>query len=191
MRLRSKGLGKQELVMDFREYDIVREGEEVVVVGTIRDPVNWEFTIRVCEDDVAGMTRLILNRSTMWMLIKSFFTFKKKHHWTQAIDEHLAEGKKRLVVARQEAPERAKVAMAPPAIPKRRPRPVTRRAKVEEETEEASPSVVASPSVEASPKRRTRTVVTRRARMKEETEGPGVEAMVAEGPRVEAMAAEA
>jgi len=48
MRLRSRGLGRKELVMDFREYETIREGDEVVVVGTIRDPVNWDFSIRFC-----------------------------------------------------------------------------------------------------------------------------------------------
>ena len=57
MRLKSKGLGKKELVMDFREYTVVREGDELVVVGTIRDPINWDFTIRMCEDDLAGLAR--------------------------------------------------------------------------------------------------------------------------------------
>ena len=64
MRLRSRGLGRKELVMDFREYEIVRQGEEIVIVGTIRDPVNWDFTIRMGEDDVAGLTHLVL-RPTM------------------------------------------------------------------------------------------------------------------------------
>jgi hypothetical protein len=124
MRLRSKGLGRKELVMDFREYEIVREGEECVVVGVIRDPVNWDFTIRVSEDDVAGMARLILNPKTLKMVLTSFFKRKKKHHWSESIEEHLEEGKKRLVVAKEEAPEKARSAMAPQAGPKRRPRRV-------------------------------------------------------------------
>ena len=41
MRLKSRGLGRKELVMDFREYTTIREDGEAVVVGTIRDPVNW------------------------------------------------------------------------------------------------------------------------------------------------------
>ena len=124
MRLRSKGLGRKELVMDFREYEIVREGDECVVVGVIRDPVNWDFTIRVSEDDIAGMTRLILNPRTLKMVLGALFKRKKKHHWSQSIEEHLEEGQKRLDVAREEAPEKAKSAMAPQAGPKRRPRRV-------------------------------------------------------------------
>ena len=73
MRLKSRGLGRKELVMDFREYEVVREGDELVVVGTIRDPVNWDFTIRVCEDDVVGMTKLILRPSMIRLLLRSLF----------------------------------------------------------------------------------------------------------------------
>jgi hypothetical protein len=39
MRLMSRGLGRKELVMDFREYDVIPESDEVVV-ETICDPEN-------------------------------------------------------------------------------------------------------------------------------------------------------
>lgn len=125
MRLRSKGLGRQELVMDFREYEIVREGEEIIVVGTIRDPVNWDFTIRVCEDDLAGLLHLGLNRRMLGLILGSLFKRKPKHHWTDDRSEHVAEGKKRLTVAKENAQERAKSAMEPATSHARRaPRPV-------------------------------------------------------------------
>ncbi len=138
MRLRSKGLGRKELVMDFREYEIVREGDECVVVGVIRDPVNWDFTIRVSEDDIAGMTRLILNPRTLKMVISALFKRKKKHHWTESIEEHLEEGTKRLEVAKAEASEKAKSAMAPQSGPKRRPRRVIGHKEEEPVAEEVS-----------------------------------------------------
>jgi hypothetical protein len=104
--------------MDFREYDIVADGEEVVIVGTIRDPVNWDFTIRFCEDDVPGVTRLVLRKKMLGLLLRSFFRRKKHHHWGQERAEHLAEGKRRLVAAREKAEERAK-ASKEEAAPKR------------------------------------------------------------------------
>jgi len=106
MRLKSRGLGRKELVMDFREYTLIREEGEVVVVGTIRDPVNWDFTIRMCEDDVIGMTKLVLNRHMIWILLRSFFKRRKKHHWSQEWTEHIAEGRERLVNAKEKAAER-------------------------------------------------------------------------------------
>jgi hypothetical protein len=115
--------------MDFREYTVVREGDELVVVGTIRDPINWDFTIRMCEDDLAGMLALGANRNTFglimrWLVVLTGWLFgrRPKHHWTQDRDEHLAEGKKRLLVAKVDAQEKAANALkpSPRAAPKRR-----------------------------------------------------------------------
>lgn len=56
--------------MDFREYEIARDGDEVVVTGTIREPVNWDFTIRINGDDIPGMLRLGLHRHTLAMAVR-------------------------------------------------------------------------------------------------------------------------
>jgi len=109
MRLKSRGLGRKELVMDFREYTTIREDGEAVVVGTIRDPVNWDFSIRFCEDDIVGMTKLILQPAMLGLLLRSLFRRRKNHHWTQDLDEHHAEGKKRIKVAREKAAERVRL----------------------------------------------------------------------------------
>ena len=100
--------------MDFREYAVVREGDEVVIVGTIRDPVNWDFSIRFCEDDMVGMTRFALTRQTIGLLLRALFKRKKHHHWTQERSEHVAEGKRRREEAKEKAIERAQAALAPP-----------------------------------------------------------------------------
>jgi len=97
--------------MDFREYEVVREGVELVVVGTIRDPVNWDFTIRMCEDDVAGLTHLALRPAMLKTLLRSLFKRKKHHHWGEDRDEHVSEGKRRLEIAKEVAPERARTCM--------------------------------------------------------------------------------
>lgn len=65
MKLRSRGLGRRELLMDFREYEIARDGDDVVVSGTIREPVNWDFTIRISGEDIPGMLRVGLHRQTL------------------------------------------------------------------------------------------------------------------------------
>jgi hypothetical protein len=92
--------------MDFREYEIVRDGDEIVVVGTIRDPVHWDFSIRICEDDVPGMTWLVLRKKMIWLLLRSFFRLRRRHHWSQERSEHLAEGKRRRQSACEKAAER-------------------------------------------------------------------------------------
>lgn len=113
MRLRSRGLGRKELVLDFREYELVRAGDELVVVGTIRDPVNWDFTIRICEDDVSGLTWLVLRRAMVGFLLRALLNRRKRHHWGQERAEHLAEGKRRRRAARENAVERVRVGLNP------------------------------------------------------------------------------
>ncbi len=99
--------------MDFREYEVVREGDEIVIVGTIRDPVNWDFSIRFCEDDITGMVQFAVARPTLGMFLRGFFKRKRSHHWTQERSEHVAEGKRRRGEAKEKAAERAKAAVAP------------------------------------------------------------------------------
>ena len=59
--------------MDFREYAVARDGDEVVVSGTIREPVNWDFTIRISGEDIPGMLRLGLHRHTLAMAVRWVF----------------------------------------------------------------------------------------------------------------------
>ena len=106
--------------MDFREYEVVREGDEVVIVGTIRDPVNWDFSIRFCEDDMVGMTRFALTRQAIGLALRALFKRKKHHHWSQERSEHVAEGKRRREEAKQKAAERAQAVLAPPRAGGRR-----------------------------------------------------------------------
>lgn len=62
--------------MDFREYDISWDDGEVLVTGTIHEPVTWDFSIRISPDDIPGMLRVGLNRATFrltldWVLRRS------------------------------------------------------------------------------------------------------------------------
>ena len=40
MRLKSRGLGRKELVMDFREYDVVADGVAKIIIGTKHQPLH-------------------------------------------------------------------------------------------------------------------------------------------------------
>jgi hypothetical protein len=73
MKLWSRGLGKQELKMNFMDYDVRREGQEVVISGRITDPVNWDFWIRFDEDDVPGLVRVAKNPSVIAMVGRHWF----------------------------------------------------------------------------------------------------------------------
>lgn len=91
--------------MDFREYTVVREGREIVVQGTIREPVHWDFTIRMCEDDLPGLTKVALSKATLGYLIRSAFRRRKDSHWSESREEHLAAVKSAAVEAKKKAAE--------------------------------------------------------------------------------------
>jgi len=111
-------------VLDFREYAVVRDGDEIVVVGTIREPVVWDFSIRICEDDLPGVAQLATQRETLGLLLRALFRRHGRHHWSQAREAHIAEGRRRREAARAEAEERLARSRAP--VAGRRPRPPRR-----------------------------------------------------------------
>jgi hypothetical protein len=120
--MRSKGLGRKEMVMDFREYEVRREEDELVIVGVIRDPVAWDFSIRFCEDDYGAILGLILRKAALWSILRALFRFPKKHHWGKPREEHLADGKKARALIAPEVETRVKAAMSPVDIPRRKRR---------------------------------------------------------------------
>ena len=94
MKLWSRGLGRQELKMDFMKYDINREGQEVVISGRVTDPVNWEFWIRFDEDDVPGLIRVAKNPSVVRLVFGHWFTkvfpFRRRRVTEEAVEEPVA-----------------------------------------------------------------------------------------------------
>ncbi len=102
MRLKSRGLGRKELVMDFREYTVTREGNEIVINGTIREPVHWDFSIRMCEDDLPGLVKVAASRKTLGFLLRAAFKRNKEAHWSLDRKEHL-EAVKAAIAAREES----------------------------------------------------------------------------------------
>lgn len=69
MRLRSRGLGRKELVMDFRRYDIRRDENEVLITGTITEPVTWDFSIRIEPDDFPGLIKVARSRAMISLFL--------------------------------------------------------------------------------------------------------------------------
>ena len=128
VRLRSKGLGRKEMVMDFREYHVSRENDELVIVGVIRDPVSWDFSMRFCEDDYPAVLQLMLNRHTLMAVLRSLFRRKKKHHWGCEPKEHYAEGQKMKELILPEVEARIQSALSPI---ERKPKRKRRRSSVE------------------------------------------------------------
>lgn len=109
MKLWSKGLGRTELEMDFRCYEVVGEkrsngngssGEGVVgVYGTITTPVNWDFRVEFGPEDVPGLIRIALTPPFLKMILKNFFSYfsflKNRKQFAQGErDEVIAKVKK-------------------------------------------------------------------------------------------------
>jgi len=94
MKLWSRGLGKQELKMDFMRYAISKEGQEIVISGRITDPVNWDFWIRFDEDDVPGLVRVATNRRVIGLVarrwLKKIFSFRRHRPAEATAEEPLS-----------------------------------------------------------------------------------------------------
>jgi len=84
MKLWSRGLGKQELWMDFMRYDIKadRNDSAAVVSGKITDPVIWDFTIRFYDEDVPGLIRLATRPSVLSLIIRHYL--RQMMFWRRA-----------------------------------------------------------------------------------------------------------
>jgi len=113
MKLKSRGLGRKELTMDFREYTVVRDGDEIMIVGTIREPVHWDFTIRMCEDDLAGVVKVALMKPTIGLLLRAAFKRNKSAHWSVDRKAQIASAKEaHKELLQKEADKAAKAAEA-------------------------------------------------------------------------------
>ncbi len=114
MKLKSRGLGRKELVMDFREYTVVREGPEVVIRGTIHEPVHWDFSIRLCEDDLPGIASVALQKTMLGWVLRAALRRERHAHWSNDRATHLAQARER----RQAADTRLGASAAPaPSVP--------------------------------------------------------------------------
>ncbi len=74
MKMWSQGLGKNELVVDFRNYKVVREVNqeeviETIIKGITNEPVNWEFQVRVSGEDLSGMMNVFFKPATLLFVL--------------------------------------------------------------------------------------------------------------------------
>jgi hypothetical protein len=77
MKLWSRGLGRTELKMDCRYYKVKNDPlkEDVYIIGTITDPVNWEFRVTLEPDDIPGMMKLFFNTGVIKLVLKNFYKY--------------------------------------------------------------------------------------------------------------------
>lgn len=76
MKMWSQGLGKNELVVDFRHYKVVEEVNkenvrETIIKGITNEPVKWEFLIRMNRDDFSGLMNIVFKPATLFFAMKN------------------------------------------------------------------------------------------------------------------------
>jgi hypothetical protein len=77
MKLWSRGLGKTELNMDFRYYQVKRDTavDNVYIIGKITDPVNWEFRITLGPEDIPGLIKMFMNYCVIRLTLKNIYKY--------------------------------------------------------------------------------------------------------------------
>ncbi|MFO7558255.1 MAG: hypothetical protein R6X10_05450 [Desulfobacterales bacterium] len=77
MKLWSRGLGRTELTMDCRYYTVKCDPlkDDVYIIGTITDPVNWEFRVTLQPDDIPGMMKLFFHTGVIKLVLKNFYKY--------------------------------------------------------------------------------------------------------------------
>jgi len=73
MKLWSRGLGKQEIFMDFRYCNTIKDPEtgNVIIIGNMRSPVTWEFKITFHPEDIGGILKMLFCPSMLFFAIKN------------------------------------------------------------------------------------------------------------------------
>lgn len=65
MKVRSKGLGRIELIFNFNEVSVKNERGELVLTGRTVRPVIWDFRIAVESAEIPALLKIILRRCTI------------------------------------------------------------------------------------------------------------------------------
>jgi hypothetical protein len=73
MKLWSRGLGKQEINMDFRYCKALKdpESENMLIIGNMQSPVTWEFKITFHPEDIGGIMKALFTPSMFFFAIKN------------------------------------------------------------------------------------------------------------------------
>jgi len=75
LRIRSKGLGRIELLFDLGKVDVSQGTEEVVITGKTQRPVIWDFKITISEREVPSLFKIAFSKPVR-TLIASFLWSK-------------------------------------------------------------------------------------------------------------------
>ncbi len=77
MKIWSKGLGRIELIVDLCHYSVDMENNDTVIKGVTNEPVQWNFTITLEENDVPGLLNILFKpRTLLFVLINFKYAFR-------------------------------------------------------------------------------------------------------------------
>lgn len=73
MKLWSRGLGKQEIHMDFRYCKALKDPEtgNMLIIGNMQSPVTWEFKITFHPEDIGGIMKALFTPSMFFFALKN------------------------------------------------------------------------------------------------------------------------
>jgi len=73
MKLWSRGLGKQEIHMDFRYCKTMKDPEtgSMLIIGNMQSPVTWEFKITFRPEDIGGILKAVLTPPMFFFALKN------------------------------------------------------------------------------------------------------------------------
>ena len=79
MTVWSRGLGKHPLNLDFAKCDVIREGNEVLIKGILRNSgIIWDCRVTFTKEDIPGLLHFALSFAMQRHFarnITGFFTF--------------------------------------------------------------------------------------------------------------------
>lgn len=77
MKLWSRGLGKTEVYMDFRQYHTIKDPDsgQLLIIGKMQDPVDWEFKITLQPEDMGGIIKAGLNRHMIAFVLRNLHQY--------------------------------------------------------------------------------------------------------------------
>lgn len=77
LRIRSKGLGRIELLFDLAKVDISKGNEEVVITGKTQRPVIWDFKITISEREVPSLFKIALSKPVRTLILSYLWSSLK------------------------------------------------------------------------------------------------------------------
>ena len=76
MKIRSRGLGRRELLMDLKEFTVAKEGGGILLKGVTHAPITWETTVTVGPEDVGSILRMVFKPAVLRLGLR--WAFRRK-----------------------------------------------------------------------------------------------------------------